>query len=478
MSLIQGGTIATPLYIASDVTYIDNPPTTTGTVVSPDLIEEPTPASPGIPDSQLDWLPANCIRYSGGIGTLIDGRIYHRMETAGLSLSAGQVIVPIWMCDDDGNYRNGGVNYSMDALITNSNGLSSEAMTLQGMLVGQTKRRFFAPSLACTTDDFIFTGVPPDFGSDFDVWNLTISREVSDGQILNQRFLGVWSGHTVGKGLITIEIDDNNVSMYDVAFPSGRDRGVMQSATINGKNIQDAAPQSVDLPQILEMRDSGWWEFNNHGWEHLNWRTIPYNDLYNEIVTNHNWMVDNGLMRSYPGRAMGAAGPQGEGDNASRDLLLELGYSLCRLSDAPISPGNHRGTFIGLGRILNPMNLKSISLDAISGGNAIADAASAIALIDTAIAKGEWIHFRVHQIVETPTLIRQFATADYNAILDHIVTRRSEGVLEDVTYGQMAVRAGLAQTHGLDRYDPGLPPTDETLIGSSAPSEGNTAKVW
>lgn len=209
-----------------------------------------------------------------------------------------------------------------------------------------------------------------------------------------------WSG-----GVVTIGFDDGLLSQYTTAKPIMDAAGFPGVAYLIANTVANPTAEYMSIAQARDLQDWSGWDIATH---HLDISNTGYTNM-----TSSEQLDDMRAAKAFL---------QGQGFTATDHLSYPFGaYDQTVLANA------HR--LFTTGRIVGPsvsvfpnesipaaepLKLRSLAVIDTTPTSTITDR------IDEAVAGGEWLILVFHGIVATPTLTTEYATADFQTVIDHL----------------------------------------------------------
>lgn len=210
---------------------------------------------------------------------------------------------------------------------------------------------------------------------------------------------------------IIITFDESFASLYDIAYPYMESKGIKGTACLCSQWVDTTG--RILLAQVKEMYNNGW-DFISHSAKHLNYTSLGYNDIANDIQDMREWLHDNGLVRgidifAYPITYTAI------GEKVARDL----GYKCARGTSGVVNFGNQ----------FNMMNMQPTPLDTNATFNSIKT------ILDRLYVTGGTLVLYMHDIMDTPTS-SHVSKALFYQVIDYIATSQSQDLCKTMTYSQ------------------------------------------
>lgn len=213
------------------------------------------------------------------------------------------------------------------------------------------------------------------------------------------------------KPKILITFDDSTESSYTKGFSYMSSLGLKGTSYAIGSKLGDA--NYCTLANLQEMYAAGW-DIGNHG--SVNLTTLETQALQEaEILSEEAYIAEFTRSKKHYAYPMG-------GYNANaKAALAALGYLTARtIKDRPQANYLDERYLLTRHGVYNTTTL-----------------AAAKAFVDLASAQGTAVLLNFHQIVDADaTEDTQVLTADLNALMDYILARKNEGVLDVVTISE------------------------------------------
>jgi len=109
-----------------------------------------------------------------------------------------------------------------------------------------------------------------------------------------------------GTPTCVMTFDDGAASVYDIAYPIMRERGLVGTCFVCPNLIGSSDAFYMNLSELHELQDSGW-EISSHTMSHADLTTLSNTDLRYQLNSSFDWLVSNGFrekparLLSYPG---------------------------------------------------------------------------------------------------------------------------------------------------------------------------------
>ena len=202
---------------------------------------------------------------------------------------------------------------------------------------------------------------------------------------------------------VSVRFDDGYINTYTVAYPimePHKIRGTIYAITdwIDGIGLSSA--------QLLDL-DAHGWSIANHTDDHTDLTTLSEADQELRIDAGRDALDALGLTR------------------ASRYMCLPLGLKNADTYTALAAQGMLTCTNGGTARlpVLPAFDIYEVESQGISNTTSLATAQG---YVDTAITNKSILNLVFHSIVETPTIATEWATADFQSLMNYIASKRSQ----------------------------------------------------
>jgi peptidoglycan/xylan/chitin deacetylase (PgdA/CDA1 family) len=220
---------------------------------------------------------------------------------------------------------------------------------------------------------------------------------------------------------IILTFDDGSDGVVYKAYPYMVARNIKGTCYINPVRVGTAG--YATLSQLTSLYSWGW-DMGNHSYNHPDFTGMTQAEIEEEFQTAQDWLIENGFERS----AYHVSIPNGIWNDDVRTSLVNIGALTARNSNECITLPVTMDLYM-----IPPMIVEdTTSVATITGW------------IDRAIANNETLVLMFHQIKDTPTNTYDYATADFQSVIDYIY---------DNEYGDYVVAMSEFYT-GLNRsYD-------------------------
>lgn len=220
----------------------------------------------------------------------------------------------------------------------------------------------------------------------------------------------------IGRGLITITLDDNDDTIYTEAFTRMQVLGLKGNHACITGTVGDAGLMTE--AQIQEMYDAGW-DIINHTNPHTNFTTISLAQVDTDVTTGYDELGTFGWTRA---RRVLIPPQNGITETILNTVLATGVVDMCTMDTV--------GGFDTANRY--PFNRYRIRRRGV-GNNApevIKD------WIDDAILKNQYLHLNFHKI-STDVSALDYPPDDFQEVIEHIAQRESEGQLQVFTMTEL-----------------------------------------
>lgn len=219
---------------------------------------------------------------------------------------------------------------------------------------------------------------------------------------------------------LNLQFDDIGASVYAVAFPLMKARGIVGTCAVISDAIDQLAWNGYDRMTVAQMREmkAAGWDFIIHSKSHQIdvLPTATQADCLTEIATCRDAIISNGLGNGISEKIMAA--PYGEYGTNYWAAALEAGCVQFRglVGDGGSTPCVAEGDVMYSPLVQTP----GFTVD---DGNA---ASLLTAQLDSLIGKGGSLTMIFHHIVTTPAANIEYSTANFTTFLDALVTRMDD----------------------------------------------------
>lgn len=234
---------------------------------------------------------------------------------------------------------------------------------------------------------------------------------------------------------IIFSFDDDDISIYNTAFPLMKDRGFVGTFFTKGSVQTNNGVTKVNLAQLKEMQSAGW-TIANHTQNHFNHLTdvLTYQQRYDDINSHMQWLKDNGFdwdIFAWPGGAI---------HNVSKGILKDLGVKAAfnymsptvgRLINIP------KTAYLGDRYFLSRTPLEGSTTQVITNSETY---------INHAIETGGTIVLSGHIVSSAATGTTNTNSTEFTTVLDKILERQRNGLAEVVSMRDW-VDSGLYSTY-------------------------------
>ena len=155
-----------------------------------------------------------------------------------------------------------------------------------------------------------------------------IPRNIDDGEKncwLEQDYFEAILDMVMEHPHIRLTVDDGNLSDYEIILPALLKRNLRATFFICSGRLDDG--RFLDRKMVCELFQQGM-SIGSHGSSHCSWRTLPTNELIQELKLSHDVLVEvcNNSIVS-------AACPFGAYDSRVLTILRRVGYKYIYTSD-------------------------------------------------------------------------------------------------------------------------------------------------
>lgn len=220
---------------------------------------------------------------------------------------------------------------------------------------------------------------------------------------------------------LNLQFDDIGASVYAIAFPLMKARGIVGTCAVISDAIGQAAWNGygrMSAAQMREMKAAGW-DFINHSKSHqLNvLPTATQADCLTEIATCRDAIISNGLGNGTSEHIMAA--PYGETGVNYHAAAVEAGCIVFRglVGDGAFVPRTAEGP-----AMYSPL----VQVPTYTVQRLDDPTTALLAQVDSLISKGGFTNFLFHHIVTTPAANIEYSTANFTTFLDGLVTRMKD----------------------------------------------------
>jgi len=246
-------------------------------------------------------------------------------------------------------------------------------------------------------------------------------------------FDGIYSG-LKGRIKYLLNWDDNYESIYTTLFPLTQARDIQCTMFVTTSSVGEAGRMTA--AQLTELQDAGW-QICHHSYEHIAWTLRTKAEMTQDFLTAKAWLIANGFEWDYHAFVGGAWNEE------ALEVLAEQGVKMSRTTREELNGTHPKGGFSSAFDGLNKYELRCDDL----GLTYTETAAVALAYLDDCIRLGYNKADYGHIIVASPSNETEFSTAEMALLLDGLVTRRDQGLIDIVTFKQFYEGlAGLRQT--------------------------------
>lgn len=210
-------------------------------------------------------------------------------------------------------------------------------------------------------------------------------------------------------GVVSIAFDDQWSSVWDTARPYLHAAGFPATCYLIAERVGDAG--RLSMPQIQSLQNAYGWEMGSHSYastaHDARYTTMAPEDVTADILAQRAWMATNGIVDhgsfAYPG---GNYHFDGHATNVL-PICRDMFSSARTISDYWVSPAI-------------PGDLGRLQTIYISDTDTLA---ATIVHLDRAMVSECWPILVFHNIVTTPVASTDWATSDFEALIDHIATQ-------------------------------------------------------
>ncbi len=213
---------------------------------------------------------------------------------------------------------------------------------------------------------------------------------------------------------ILVQFDDVYTSAYEEAYSYMGDRGIRGTLSVIPTYIAESG--FLTLPQLQTMYAAGW-AMANHTYTHPSGSLVGLSlaEQTTEIQDGASWLLNNG----FPRAAYHVAYPVGAADDNTYTAMANLGMLTGRLT-------NNYEIFLPLS---NPYRLQARVVTAATS------VATVTGIIDNITSKGGSYALVFHNLVDSSPTGTQYTKANFETIIDYLVSRRVSCVTIDEFYG-------------------------------------------
>lgn len=260
-----------------------------------------------------------------------------------------------------------------------------------------------------------------------DIWNeprvaIRIRNNASPGETPYASFDSLY---TISSPIpaVVIVFDDGDISQYTTAYPIMQAHNIPGTAYIITGIIGDSG--IMNSTQLGELYIGGW-AIGNHTNTHTDLTTLTQEQIESEFTVAQG--ILDGL--GFSNTSKHVAYPYGSYNATVLDAMTAAGMLSGRLVDATRNP------------VLPKSDMRLIECKNIANTTSLATAKG---YIDTAHTRGETVFLLFHKIVASPSTATEWATADFQALIDYIVAKPIQPMTIDewyrANYGSVIVRA-------------------------------------
>jgi peptidoglycan/xylan/chitin deacetylase (PgdA/CDA1 family) len=234
---------------------------------------------------------------------------------------------------------------------------------------------------------------------------------ILSSSILVYESVGYSTGGKNRPAVISISSDDGFASVYRIAFPIFKERGIPATVFVIATEI--GFPGHFNLSQLTEMQDNGW-EIGSHAMHHVKLTTLNETALSKEVVESKQLLMSHGFNVSsfaYPFSDI----------NENVVKVVSNNYVVARLTAGP-------NDYIGY----YPEIVKKEEF-VVKAMSAVTDFQTIRRNIDTAIERHEWINFYFHG-VEKDAKIDENLSWTLADMADYIKEKVDMGLLRTMTF--------------------------------------------
>jgi peptidoglycan/xylan/chitin deacetylase (PgdA/CDA1 family) len=204
-----------------------------------------------------------------------------------------------------------------------------------------------------------------------------------------------------------ISFDDGWADVYDTAYPYMENYGFKGTSFIVSSGIDHSG--SMTLANLTTLYGSGW-DISNHTYNHLDLTTLTETQQEAEVNTCALYLYNNGFTRNDMYKYF--AYPYGAYDTNTLVALAAQGVTVARTATG--------GYNFRIKESTAPYFLKCIG---VAKNTSLVTVES---YIDNAIAGGKTVILGFHHIVTTPTFDTQWSTANFQALMDYLESKKSQ----------------------------------------------------
>ncbi len=262
----------------------------------------------------------------------------------------------------------------------------------------------------------------------FDTWNNT-GGESWESIFVRMRFtINPKAGQTCSLSFDAMDYGIENTSRVIFTFDDGladtfsKAYPIMSNAGIKGVTYAIAnnvgTSDYMDLDKLHEIYDAGW-DVGNHSFDHVSFEGKTIQEVQESIVKGQSYLLDNGFMRS----ARHFAIPYGTFNTDVATAISNSGVITARTS--------FEGSFYA--DVVSPLKLPSrVFVNTTTFEEAIG-------WLNNAIERGETIILMFHGIADTPTDEYQWATVDFQTLVNYLVVKNVPVVTMSEWYAELNV---------------------------------------
>jgi hypothetical protein len=208
--------------------------------------------------------------------------------------------------------------------------------------------------------------------------------------------------------------DDGIKSVYDNAFP------IMQAADIRGTEYinsnyvgtEQTGYMRMTVAELTELYVAGW-TIGNHTNDHTNLESVSINTAREKIIVCRDWLIANGFSRT----ANHFCFPYGGGETLA---LQELTSELCETARD-----------VSLLSCRPPFSLFYLPGWDVNKTDTLAEV---IAFIESGVSAKGTINLLFHRIEDTPSSDYSWSTANFQALVNYVISRRIKVVTMEEWY--------------------------------------------
>ena len=223
------------------------------------------------------------------------------------------------------------------------------------------------------------------------------------------------TGVQIPKGVISIDFDDGNSTVYDNAVPAMDVNGLVGTAYVITSLVGTAGYMTWD--QLRELRDKGWL-IGSHTHTHQDLTSLTVAEIQTEFDVSQKLLRDNGFIEG----SYFLATPKGTW-NSTVQAEAKKRFLAARYECFPDNT-------------IPPMDNFHYNYSSVGNTNTLSTITDRV---DTAISAKVLDHFTFHSIATPADLIQKWTIENFADFCAYVATKRDAGLLDIVTISDTVI---------------------------------------